>query len=191
MNGRELAFCAHYAVSRSAKAAALAAGYSPNYAKNASNVLLPREHIQEQLGYLTLRQNEVVAMDAAVVINELGAVAMTRPDELLRVEDGLWVTKSPDELNERQRASIKKINKRTMRRADPETGVEEAYQEFSYEMHDKMAALYKLGDHFGIGGDAGKKAGNPFEDMDQDELDAISSLMEKAVDRKAIEGEVV
>ena len=58
-------------------------------------------------------------------------------------------------------------------------------------MHDKMQALYKLGDHFGLGGDSGSKRGNPFEDMDQEVLDAIGALMEKAVDRKAIVGETV
>ena len=191
MNGRELAFCAHYAVSRSAKQAALAAGYSPTYAKNAALNLLPRQHIQEQLNYLSERQNETVALDAAVVINEFGAIAMTRPDELLKVEDGVWITKAPDELSERQRAAVKKISKRWVPTGETdENGVAIRRQEFSYEMHDKLAALYKLGDHFGIGGDAGKKAGNPFEEMDQDELDAISQLMEKAVDRRAIEGEV-
>lgn len=193
MNGRELAFCAHYAVNRSAREAAMAAGYSATYARNANNFLLRKPHIQEQLNFLAERANQQVALDAAMVLNNLGAVAITRPDELIKQgEDGIWVNKSPEELSPRQLAAIKKIHHRAVWEGQ---GNQRQFMgtEWSYELHDKMAALFKLGDHFGVGDTDSKSAsrGNPFEEMEQEELDAISNLMEKAMDRKAIEGEVV
>ncbi len=193
MNKRELAFCAHYAVERNATRAAEAAGYKK--AREMGLRILKRPHVIEQLNWITEQRNQLVVLDAATVVNELGAVALTRPDEFMKEVDGVYVFKRPDELNERQRACVRDIKTRMVRTGEhDEEGNEIRVQEFSYVFHDKMSALHKLGDHFGLGEDPSKRSqGNPFEDMEQDELEALQTVMERAMNRKtpAIEGEVV
>ena len=138
--------------------------------------------IQEQINFLTNMQREQMVLDANLVSNELGAIAFTRPHELIELRDGKWVKKRPEDIPDRVQAAIKKISVRTMK---------DGSQEFSYELYDKMPALYKLGEHLGVG-EAGHRdtGGNPFEDMDQEELDAIQTTMQKALDRRALIGEV-
>jgi len=189
MNGRMMAFCAQYAVLRNTQQAALAAGYSQSYARHESYRLLKHPDVQEQLRYLMERRNELAVLDAATVVNELGAMAMVRPDEFLKLEGDHWVGKEPGELTERQRASVKDII------------IEDIYdkvdgrriltgQKFRYVMHDKATALMKLGEHFGVGKDpdnANRK--NPFERMPQAQLEQIASMMQGALEAPIAEGE--
>lgn len=199
MNKRELAFCAHYHVNRDATAAADAAGFgNPN---SIAWKIMQRPHIQEQLNFLANYTAEKVALDAAVVINELGAVGLTRPDELMKIDDnGRWIGKHPDELNEQQRASVKTIRARDVYIDQEMLGKEGevlgmtqiySHQEFQYVQHDKLKALLKLGDHFGVGDippGGGKE--NPFENMPQEQLEKLTSAYESAMQAGAIEGEL-
>ncbi len=200
MNRRELAFCAHYHVNRNAVAAATAAGYKTP--RSNAHRILGRTHVQEQLNFLAMRTAEIVALDAGVVINEYGAIALTRPDELMAPSaDGRWSGKRPEELSERQRASVKQIHTHNVYvdqvhhdDAGKVVGVEKVFshQEFRYVMHDKMTALLKLGEHFDIGGgysDPGRA--NPFEDMPQAQLDELTRAYNEAMAPKLIEGETV
>lgn len=182
MNGRQLAFCASYVKCRNAEQAMIDAGYSPHTIRSNAYKFLQNPAIQEQINFLTNMQREQMVLDANLVINELGAIAFTRPHELIELRDGKWVKKRPEDIPDRVQAAIKKISVRTMK---------DGSQEFSYELYDKMPALYKLGEHLGVG-EAGHRdtGGNPFEDMDQEELDAIQTTMQKALDRRALIGEV-
>lgn len=187
MNGRELAFCAHYAVNRNAEQAMLAAGYSRRTARGTAYDLLRRPHIQEQLNHLARRANQVVALDAAFVLNGLAGIATVWPGEYLEpVPDHpeMLRGKHPDKLSEHQRMAVKDIKRSTLKVGDAEW-----VQEYNYVLHDKMVALVKLGDHFGVGSDdpgAGSR-GNPFEGMTQEALNEVKRAMEKAMDTKAIE----
>ena len=188
MNSRELAFCAAYAKTRNPTEAARMAGFS-SPRKNAQ-AILRRPHVQEQVKFLVDRVNENMALDVTRVVVELASVALNRVDEYYKFDaEGRYIAKSPDELTDQQKMAIRSIG--VTHRRDEDTG--RVSNVYNYQFHDKMAALNKLGDHFGLTkGDEGAKAkGNPFEDMGQEELDAIQLAMEKAMDRRAIEGEVV
>lgn len=199
MNSRELAFCAHYHVNHDAKAAAEAAGFN-NAGSNGSRIL-KRGHIQDQLNFLANHAATIVALDAGVVVNELGAVALTRPDELMKIDDGRWIGKRPEELNEQQRASVRTIRVRDVyideERLNAEgevLGTHQVYshQEFHYTQYDKLNALFKLGDHFGVGDTPPGGAGDsPFKRMPQARLEKLTKAYQAAMDseEEAIEGE--
>jgi len=182
LNTRELAFCMAYVKERNASKAAKAAGFKSPQSNGAS--ILRRPHVQEQINWLMERAQEQMVLDTGRVLTELAAIALNRVDSYFKIVDGVYVAKPPEELTEQQKMAISKINIRTMRPNDEG----EVVQEFTYEFHDKMAALGRLGEHYGIGAkDGAKSKGNPFEEMEQDELDEIASLMERAMDRKAID----
>ena len=180
MNGRELAFCAHYAIHRNAEQAALAAGYAPRHARKHSYEILKRPHIQEQLNHLADRAQELLALDKAVVLNDLGAIALTRPIEFLTTdEQGHWTGKRPEELTQRQMAAVRDIDVRDVK----DDAGKVIGQRFRYRLKDAQGALYRLGDHFGIG-DVEHPGGdqNPFEDMPQDQLERLTKAYQSAIE---------
>lgn len=191
MNKRELAFCDHYVKTGNASESAKAAGFSASHAKANSHTLLKRPHIQDQINWLMDRVREQTVLDAAVIVNELGAIALTRVDEFICKDDaGFWAGKQPEDLTEQQRAAVKEIRIQNIWQGKGEDRTL-VRQEFKYVMHDKLAAIYKLGDHFGITGPSVTDRRNPFEDMDQGALDALSDAMSAALGGKLIEGETV
>lgn len=190
MNGRELAFCAHYAVHRNAEEAAIEAGFSKNHARSHSYKILRRPHIQEQLNFMAMQVADKTVLDAVVVVNELGALALTRADEFLKFVDGRWIGKRPEELNDRQRACVRDIKTQDIWITDAENNRVYSHQEYRYVLKDSQGALYKLGDHFGVGGTIGDNSNNPFESMSQAQLEAVTIAMQNAMP-KQVEGEVV
>ncbi len=188
MNNRELAFCHYYAKTGKAIESAEAAGFKS--ARSGAHAILKRPHVQEQINWLKDRVRELMVLDVAVVVNELGAIALTRTDEYLdQDEDGHWFGKAPEQLTEQQRAAVKEIKVRDIWEGE---GAERhlVRQEFKYVMHDKLSALYKLGDHLGLGSGAPTDRRNPFERMDQAALDRLGDAFRHAMESHAIEGEV-
>ncbi len=186
MNRRELAFCAHYAVSLNADQAARAAGYSISYARHDAYRLVNRPHIQEQLKHLAERTTELLAMDVNAVVNELGAIVMTRPYELMEKVDNLWGWKHPNDLTERQHAAIKEIKVRNNYVDGPDGQRVVGSQEFRYILHEKLPALFKLGEHFGLGGGVDPNRRNVFEDLPQEDLDRLTEAMRAAMEPKEL-----
>lgn len=186
MNQRELAFCAHYAISRNASQACLEAGYSVSFARHHAHELTNRTHIQEQLKHLAERATELMAMDVNLVVNELGAIATTRPFELMEQVGEWWRWKHPDDLTERQHAAVKEI-KVLNNYEDDADGVRVLMsQSFRYILHEKLPALAKLGEHFGMGGGVDPNRRNLFEDLPQEDLDRLTEAMRAAMEPKGV-----
>lgn len=191
MNRRELMFCDLYAKSRNAVESAELAGFKG--ARNHAHEILRRPHIQDQINWLSDRAQEKSALDLNVVLNDLGAVALTRPLEFLEVDDkGFYKSRDPKDLNERQMAAVKYINVTDVLGPKDDKGVRSVIgQKFNYTFKDTAPALLALGAHFGLGDgiNTGKKKGNPFEDLSQEELDAVGVALTSALPAM-IEGEV-
>ncbi len=192
MNRRELAFCTAYAVCRSVPQAAREAGYSNAYASSRAYLLLERPHIRETIASFGREMVEHVALGAAQVVNQLGAIGMTQHLDLLRLEDdGRYVYKSPDQLTSMQRAAV-----RTIQITDVTLASGEVVQEYSYQLHDKMSALNQLGQHFEIFGDtkAVDRKANPFATMSQEQLDRIEAALNVTMinaPQETVDGEVL
>ena len=186
MNQRELAFCAHYAVSRNALQACLSAGYSTSFAHHHAHELTNRPHIQEQLKHLAERTNELMAMDVNLAVNELGAIVTTRPYELMEKINDWWRWKHPDDLTERQHAAVKEIKVLDHYEDDAEGHRVLVSQTFKYTLHEKLPALFKLGEHLGIGSVVDPNKRNVFEDLPQEDLDRLTEAMRAAMEPKGI-----
>lgn len=193
MNRRELAFCAAYAKTRSPTEAARQAGYANP--RNNGTRLLNRPHIQEYLNHLGEKVQEIIALDAAEVVNQIGAIAMTNATEFWELaENGLWQGIAPDQLNDRQRAAVRKVHVRDVKRetVDPETGEKKVFyvQEFKYDLYDKSDALVQLGKHFEIfGGEDGNNVkGNRFRDLPADQLARLGRMLEGAMEGEVVDG---
>lgn len=207
MNRREMAFCTAYVIHRNARRAAIEAGYTEGTANNTGTQILNRPHVQAQIQSMIKDVAEHVALDAAAIINELGAVALARPDEYMeekgRVDLGgltVWSGKRPDELTDRQKAAVKEIHTRNVYVGK---GAKRRVvgQEFRYTLHDKMSALQMLGKHFDVFGEREPKddLARTFADMPQEELEKLNQQFQqlqkqardKKADEEAIDGEVL
>jgi phage terminase small subunit len=180
MNARELAFCAAYVTEMSAEKAAIRAGYSAKTARKKAHEILARPHVQEEINRISIGVNRQMILDAAAVVNQLGAVAMASPHDYLKIEDGVWTSKAPHELTDRERAAVRsvEISNITEENEDGEEVV--VRQEFRYHLHNKLEALGYLGKYFDIFGStgAGSAAVNPFANLPQEKLDRMTRMIE-------------
>lgn len=192
MNRRELAFCAAYAetlnVTESARLAGFASPRSNGY------LIRKRPHVQEMIERLLNRMEEAIALDAAQVVNQFGAIALTRPDEFLaQRDDGFFYWKNPAELTERQLSAVSKIHVTDhLSQPDEEGHRQVDGQAYRYEFHDKAFALLQLGKHFDVFNetktdDSGKL--NRFRNLPADQLQAIGKALTGAM-KEAEESDV-
>jgi len=159
MTKRELAFCDYYVERRSAGIAAELAGYSPGWTKRAYQIL-QRPHIRERIAQLSKAVEERSVTNGAEVVNEIAKVAFLDVASFLKDDPhqpGGKIWKSPDELTPEQRAAISQVHIHDFEfvagQDDDGNDVVEIRQTYSYQFHDKMNALEKLGKHFQIFGE--------------------------------------
>lgn len=181
MNKRELAYCAAYVQTHNVVESARLAGFgSP---RSDAHRIHKRPHVQEMIARLLTKMEESIALDAAQVVNQFGAIALTRPDEFLKKDDdGLFQWKAPDELDERQRAAIQKIHVTNVLGPRDEHGIRHVTsQSYRYDFHDKMAALVHLGRHFDIFEESTPDrsgALNRFRNMSPEKLERLGNAMQ-------------
>ena len=177
MNQRELAFCNAYVVTHNAEQSALEAGYSPTNARKNAWQILNRPSVQEQLNYLAGAARELVSLELKDVIEQLSAIAFARPTDYMEVDDqGRWRFKSPHKLSDRELIAVKAVHV-------AQTGDSLRPCEYRYRFHDKLKALLMLGKHLGLysGTAAADHTPNPFENVPQDRLDALTREMENVI----------
>lgn len=160
MTKRELAFCEHYVQRRNTAVAAELAGYSPGWVKRAYQILR-RPHVRERIAELSKAVEERAVTNGAEVVNEIAKVAFLDVPSFLKDDPhapGGKTWKAPDELTDEQRACVSQVHIHDYEfvAGQDEDGkdVIEIRQSYSYQFHDKMNALEKLGKHFQIFGEA-------------------------------------
>jgi len=157
MDSRRIAFCVQLAAGKSAQVSARTAGYSESYAISKAYQLARDPDVMEMVHELRERAKPELALEAAAVVNEIGAIALVNPIDYLIKEtrDGVdcYRWKKPEELSPMQRAAVKSVRlKDNMIEKDDGVTIRKMLvsQEYSYTLHGKAQALEMLGKHFGI-----------------------------------------
>lgn len=160
MTKRELAFCEHYVQSRSLREAARQAGYSSGWVNRAYQIY-DRPHVRERIAELSRQVQERAVTSGAEVVNEIAKVAFLDVASFMKEDPslpGCRMWKAPDELTDEQRACIAQIHVSDYEfvagQDDDGKDIVEIRQSYTYQFHDKMNALEKLGKHFQIFGDS-------------------------------------
>ena len=197
MTPKQREFARHYAMNPDAQAAAIAAGYTKQYAKSKSGKLLENQDIVHEIQRLRQRMNERAEKSATDVVNEYSKIAFADRTEFLKPDPhfpGCFLYKAPDELTDEQRALVEKVttnwHKRT-RVIDGEKIVVER-QEYNYVLSDKASALNQMGRHFGIFDDKLKLTGgsrNPFANATPEQLEKLRSSFVGIMSGETVDGE--
>ena len=199
MTPKQRDFCRHYVGSESVTAAAIAAGYSPHYAKSAaSRKLLQNPDVIAEIKRIRSRLNETADKSATDVVNEYARIAFADRVSFLKEDPhytGEFIYKAPNELTDEQRAIVEKVNMRSreIKVQNEETGeiTELVRQEYTYILSDKANALQQMGRHFGIFDDKLKLIGsqqNPFKNATPAQLEKLKeSFVGVMTDPKLIE----
>lgn len=137
----EVRFAEEYLLDLNAKQAAIRAGYSPKGADVAGCRLLSRERVAEKIRELNAERSKRTGITADRVVKELAIVAFADIGDLADWgPDGVKLKPSKDVSPDARRAVAEVSESRTAK-----GGVHRRIKQ-----HDKVAALIKLGEHFGL-----------------------------------------
>jgi phage terminase small subunit len=146
MNPKQREFARLYALEPNAKKAALAAGYSASYANtNGVQRLLQNEEVVAEIQRLRQRMNERAEKSSTDVVNEYAKIAFTDRVDFLKedpLRPGFFIYKSPDELNEEQRAVVERVSMTTEELKIDD--VKHRRQRYTYTLADKANALQQI-----------------------------------------------
>ena len=198
MTPKQREFARHYAMNPDAQAAALAAGYSKQYAKSNSGKLLENQDIVHEIQRLRQRMNERAEKSATDVVNEYSKIAFLDRWGFLKPDPdfpGHHLYKSPEELTDEQRSiclSIKPVFRKRERIIDGEKIVVHR-QEWDYRLADKESALLQMGRHFGIFDDKLKlttgSGTNPFANATPQQLEKLRRSFVGIMSGDTVDGE--
>ena len=144
-NGRLTAkqdrFCREYVVDLNASGAARKAGYKARTARQQGQRLLTKVHVQQRIAELQAEVAHRLGIEAENVLQELARVGFSRIDDYLEFDDNGVTLKSSKDLLPEQLSAISE-----MREIIGQGG----NKTLRLKLHDKLAALDKLGKHFGL-----------------------------------------
>lgn len=204
MDGRRLAFCAGVAKGLSPRDAAREAGYSESFSNTKAYMLENDPAIADMIETMRKKVVEVIALGAAEVINEIGAIAVANPVDFLApdVVDGQEVFrwKRPDELTPVQKAAVKSVRLITKTENQKDGSGQSIKvvvgQEYVYHLHDKVKSLEMLGKYFKIfDSEPGKEAVEDFSGMSHEKMveawKFVKRLQHTGSEEEAVDGEVL
>lgn len=164
LNVQERAFVAEYLVDENATQAALRAGYSPSYAKTASQVLLKRPSIIAAIENSRAQRLVRTQIKSDDVLLEMSLLAQSSIEHYVIDDDG-EVTLAPGAPAGAMKA-IQSIKKRTSVRRDPKSDSVTTTVEVELKLWDKPTPLKLMGRHAGLFPDRMEhtgKGGGPIE----------------------------
>jgi len=199
MTPKQREFARHYANEPVVLKAALAAGYSDNYARTHGKILLGNEEIVAEIQRIRKRVNERADKSAVDVVNEYSKIAFTDRVGFLKddpLRPGEYMYKAPDELTDDQRSVVERVNM-TVRKVegkdDKGKDITVHRQEYRYVLSDKSNALQQMGRHFGIFDDKLRITSshqNPFKNATPKQLEQLKKSWVKTMNDPAmLEGE--
>jgi len=134
-------FCQEYIGHYNGSKAAIAAGFAIKSARIKASQLLTRGNIQARVQELQGDLAKRCGITAEMVINELASIGFSNIQDYLGAENSI---KDVSELPEETAKAIKSIKKSITEFEGGEKTV------VTFELHDKVAALEKLGRNLGI-----------------------------------------
>ncbi len=134
-------FCQEYLIDLNATRAAIRAGYSEKTANNQSSRLLVNVGIQNKIAELKSKLSKKTNITAEAVINELAKIAFANVQDY--IEEGN-LAKDFTKIKRKKAAAIASVKLTESSGKDWSTKVTE------FKLHDKQAALEKLGRHLGV-----------------------------------------
>lgn len=137
LNERQRAFVDEYIVDLNATQAAIRAGYSPRTAAEQACRLLTNVKVQAAVQAAKAARSERTEITADNVLRELAAIAFAHMGQYAAWHDDSVSLRDSSDVDPR---AVAEVHQRATR-----SGVS-----VSIKLHDKIAALTKLGDHLGI-----------------------------------------
>lgn len=141
MTEKNFRFCQEYIIDLNATQAATRAGYSEDTAGSIGHELLKKPEIEAEIGRLQEERSKRTQITADRVIVELGKVAFANIQDYLEAGNKFSDAKGMDA---DKAAAIESIQiTETEWEGGTKTGIK-------FKLHDKIAALEKIGRHLGI-----------------------------------------
>lgn len=137
LNDRQRAFVQEYIVDFNATQAAIRAGYAPRAAQEQSSRLLSKAIVGAAVAAAIQARSERVQISADDVLREVAALAFAHMGQYARWNDESVSLIDSAEVDPR---AVSEVSQRMTRYGN----------NVSIKLHDKLAALTKLGEHLGL-----------------------------------------
>jgi phage terminase small subunit len=154
---KQLRFVHEYMIDLNATQAAIRAGYSKRTAQEQSSRLLSKAMVQEEI---KRRQAELAAkfrITQEKVVAEMAKIGFSNMGDYLKCSEGGDPYFDYASLTREQKAALEEVTVESSIK-----GKDELVKKIKFRLHDKLAALEKLGRHLGMfkeGGERGSYGG--------------------------------
>lgn len=146
LTDKQIRFCEEYVVDMNATQAAIRAGYSEKTARQIASEYLSKPNIQEKISLLKKELSEKTGVNAQRVINELARIAFFDMRNLFSADNTMLDIRQLEYNDVAAIASVEVYEEFVGGGADKQF----VGQTKKIKLWDKVAALEKLGKHFGI-----------------------------------------
>jgi len=147
-------FCEEYIKDLNGTQAAIRASYSKKGANVRGSELLAKSNIQTQIAELARDVTSRKGITSQRILTELAMLGFSSIDDYVEIEEGGAVRiKRFDEIPDDKIGAIRKIKEdRVIREVPGKDGTEEVvvHDKLSFELHDKIRPLIKLGEVTGL-----------------------------------------
>lgn len=137
LNDKQRLFCKEYLVDLNATQAAIRAGYSTESARQIATENLSKPSIQEEVQRLMEKRSQRTNITADRVLKELARIAFSDPKNVMAWNGETMVVKDSEQLSDDDAACVSEVSSTTTKEGGS----------IKLKMHDKIAALDKLGKH--------------------------------------------
>jgi phage terminase small subunit len=137
LTDKQKLFCKEYLVDLNATQAAIRAGYSADSAAAIGSENLIKPEIQARVQELMDKRSKRTEITADRVLKELARIGFSDPRKVMAWNGETMVVKDSEELSEDDAACVSEVSSTTTKEGGS----------IKLKMHDKIAALDKLGKH--------------------------------------------
>lgn len=154
LSPKQQRFCEEYLKDMNGTQAVIRAGYSEKGAAVQASKLLRKVNIQTQIAKLAKAVISRNGITAQRILKEFETLGFSRIDDYVVIEEGGAVRiKRFNEIPDDKIAAIRKIKEdRVIREVPGKNGTDEVvvHDKLSFELHDKIRPLVKLGEYAGV-----------------------------------------
>lgn len=137
LTDKQKLFCKEYLVDLNATQAAIRAGYSADSASVIGSETLGKPYIQEEVQRLMEKRSKRTEITADRVLKELARIGFSDPRRVMKWNGETMIVEDSEQLSEDDAACVSEVCSTTTKDGGS----------IKLKMHDKIAALDKLGKH--------------------------------------------